>query len=462
MRYRAAPLPEQGANLMKKLITKQVFNLQSNGQKRLSLTNSLRMSILVRQAFIKDINSPHHNKVKDIFIDNGIILQIDDHLNQKADTIVEANGMHLSPGWVDIFVTGTDPGYEFKDTLENISLSASAGGFTHLFVTPNTNPVVQNKATVDYILGKSVSQPVDFHPIGAITKNTEGKELSEMYDMKNGGAIAFGDGIRSVQSSGILIKALQYVSAFNGIIIQLPDDHSIAPHGLMNEGIVSTQIGLPGKPALAEEIMVSRDLALAKYTGSRIHLTGISLATTLEMIRNAKKEGIQVTCSCTPHHLLFTDEDLLKGYDTNLKVNPPLRSTADRSALIEGVKDGTIDCITSHHTPQHTDAKVCEFEYAGFGIIGLESVFGLLQSTGLTEEEILNCISLNPRKIFGLDSTIESGKKADFTVYKTDENYHFLHHHIKSKSSNSPYLGKELKGKVFATVLGDKTNLNVK
>jgi len=416
------------------------------------------MSILVRQAYIKDINSPHHNKVKDIFIDNGTIVEIADKLNAEADTIIEANGSHLSPGWVDLFVTGTDPGYEYKDTLETTAQSASQGGFTHLFITPNSNPVVQNKSAVDYIRRKKVTQPICFHPIGAVTKNTEGKELTEMYEMKNGGAIAFGDGIRSIQSSGLLIKALQYVNAFNGIIIQVPDDHSIAPHGLMNEGIVSTQIGLPGKPALAEEIMVARDISLAKYTGSRIHITGISLASSLELIRKAKNDSIQVTCSCTPHHLFFTDKDLLNGYDTNLKVNPPLRSEEDRQALIKGVKDGTIDCISSHHTPQHKDAKICEFEYAGFGIVGLESLYGVLNSIGLTEEEILNSICYNPRKIFGLETALTIGNIADLTIYNADENYDFLHHHLKSKSSNSPYLGKELKGKIIATLLGNQLN----
>lgn len=420
------------------------------------------MSILVRQAIIKDINSPHYNKVKDIFIVDGIIKEIGDTISLQADHIIEYPGIHVSPGWVDIFITGTDPGYEFKDTLDTNSASAAQGGFTHLFLTPNTQPVVQNKSTVDYISGKQLTSPVQLHPLGAVTKNTEGQELTEMHDMKASGAIAFSDGTKAIQSSGLLIKALQYVSAFDGIIIQIPDDKSIAPHGLMHEGIVSTQIGLPGKPALAEEIMVSRDIALAKYTGSRIHLTGISLASSIDMIREAKQGGVKITCSCTPYHLLFNHEELLKGYNTNLKVNPPLRSESDRKALINGVKDGIIDCITTHHTPQHKDAKVCEYEYAGYGMLGLESVLGLLNSVGLSEDEILRCICYNPRHIFNLGTSIGLGNVADLTVYHCDENYHFIQENIKSKSSNSPYLDMELKGRAVATVLGNIINMNLK
>ena len=243
--------------------------------------------------------------------------------------------------------------------------------------------------------------------------------------------------------------------------MQIPDDRSIAPHGLMNEGIVSTQVGLPGKPAVAEELMVARDIALAKYTSSNLHLTGISLSTSVDMIRKAKKEGLQISCSCTPYHLIYTDNDLLNGYNTNLKVNPPLRTNADRDALIAGVKDGTIDCITSHHTAQHTDAKVCEFEYAGYGMLGLESVFSLLLKAGLTEDQILKAIAINPRKIFQLPSTIDIGMKADLTAYSIEEDTLFKVDAFKSKSSNSPLIGQKLKGKILATILHERLHQNL-
>lgn len=418
------------------------------------------MTILVRKALIKDVHSSQHNKRMDLLIINGTIVEISENIEAAADTVIEIPSISVSPGWLDLFVKGTDPGFEFKDDLNSVAASAAKGGFTHIFLTPNTQPVTQNKIGVQYVKTHKSQHPVLLHPIGAVTKNTDGKELTEMFEMKQNGAVAFGDGTKSIQSAGLLIKALQYVNAFGGIVIQIPDDHSVSPHGLMHEGIVSTQIGLPGKPALAEEIMVARDIELLRYTNSRLHLTGISLSTSVEMIRNAKKEGLDVTCSTTPYHLVFTDASLLRGYDTNLKVNPPLRSENDRQALIAGIKDGTIDCITSHHTAQHNDAKVCEFEYAGFGMLGLESAYGLLTTAGLQEEEILKVICFNPRKIFSFESSISIGNKVDITIYDPNEDKLFSRSDIKSKSSNSPLFGRKLKGKVIATLLENKLNTN--
>ena len=410
------------------------------------------MKILVRQALIKDNNSSHNNTVKDILVTDGIITDISSSIDVNADQVLDANGKMISPGWVDVFAVGTDPGYEFKDDLQSLANAAADGGFTHVFSSPNTNPIVQSKTGVEYIVSASKSLPCQIHPIGALTKHTDGKELTEMYDMHASGAIGFGDGTKSVQSAGLLIKALQYVSAFNGVIIQIPDDQSVAPHGQMNEGIISTQIGLPGKPALAEEIMVARDIALANYTQSRIHITGVSLASSVAMIKKAKKEGVHVTCSTTVHHLLFTENDLV-GYNTNLKVNPPLRTEKDRKALIQGLKDGTIDCVSAHHTPQNKDAKICEFEYAGYGTLGLEATFGLLGTTGLTIDEILQSICIQPRKIFKLHSSIDKNQPADLTIFDTESVGTYTTDHIKSKSANAAFVGKEYKGSAIATIL---------
>jgi dihydroorotase len=413
------------------------------------------MTILVRQALIKDNHSSHNNTVKDIFISNGIISEISSSFDATADQTIDAKGKSISPGWVDVFAVGTDPGFEFKDDLASLSLSASTGGFTHVFVSPNTNPVTQSKTGIEYILSCSQQLPCFIHPIGAVTKNTDGKELAEMYDMHASGAIAFGDGVKSIQSAGLLIKALQYVSAFNGIIIQIPDDHSVAPHGQMHEGIVSTQIGLPGKPALAEEIMVARDIELSKYTQSNIHITGVSLASSVDMIKKAKKDGVKITCSTTLHHLFFTDKDLI-GYNTNLKVNPPLRPEKDRKALIKGIKDGVIDCISTHHTAQNKDTKVCEFEYAGYGTLGLEAAYGVLGTVGLTEDEILNAICFKPRELFNIKGAIEKGLPADLTLFDASVESTFEASQNKSKSSNSAYFGLPVKGTVMGTILKDR------
>lgn len=418
------------------------------------------MTILVRKATIKDKHSNHNNQQRDVLISDGVIVEIEENIQKQADKILEAESQLLSPGWVDMFVTGNDPGFEFKDDLTTTSKSAAKGGFTHVFLTPNTQPVVQNKSSVQYVSEKRTNYPVQLHPIGAITKNTEGKELTEMVEMKLAGAIAFGDGKKSVQSAGLLIKALQYVKAFDGIVIQIPDDHSVAPHGLMNEGVVSTKVGLPGKPALAEEIMVARDIELARYTNSKLHITGITLAKSVEMIKKAKSEGLNITCSTTMHHLVFTENELLKGYNTNFKLNPPLRSENDRLALVEAVKNGTIDCISSHHTPQNKDAKVCEFEYAGYGVIGLQAAFGVLNGVGLTTEQILEAICYKPKQIFQLESKIEVGAKADLTLFDLTTSYLLTKETLASKSENSPYLGQTLTGKVIATIQQDKLHIN--
>jgi dihydroorotase len=418
------------------------------------------MNILLRKVRIQDPSSPFHGSVKDILVTDGYIKAVEDHIDHQDARVVEAADLSVSQGWVDIFADFADPGYEHKESLETGAMAAAAGGFTHVFLVPNTSPAIHSKSQVEYIIEKSRRLPVSLLPIGAITRNTEGKELAEMYDMRLYDAIAFSDGFNAVQSAGLLIKALQYVKAINGVIIQIPDDRSINPGGLMNEGIVSTRLGLPGKPSMAEEIMVARDIKLARYTDSRLHITGVSSAKSIEYIRRAKDGGIKVTCSVTPYHLYFTDEDLV-SYDTNLKVNLPLRTRKDTEVLMEAVNDGTIDCIATHHQPHEWDSKTCEFEYARPGMIGLETCFGVLGKLGVPEEKIISLISGAPRKIFDLPSSpIAAGNAADLTVYKTGEEYVFTDSMIRSKSRNTAFTGHLLKGKVVGIVSKDSLYLN--
>lgn len=416
------------------------------------------MKVLIQQARIIDPSSPQHDQIQDILIDSGKIVKIAPRIDDPADHLINEEGICISPGWLDIFSHFNDPGYEQKETLETGSRAAAAGGFTHVMLLPNTKPVVDNKSLVEYIVTKSQQLDVTLLPIGAISKNTEGRELAEMYDMKASGAIAFSDGNRPVQSSGLLLKALQYIKAFNGVIIQIPDDQTIGTSGLVHEGIISTQLGLPGKPMMAEELMVARDIKLARYAESKLHFTGISSPRSLEYIRRAKEAGLSVTCSVTPHHLYFSDSDL-SSYDTNLKVYPPLRTSTEIAALKAAIIDGTVDCIASHHLPQESDSKNLEFEYARFGCIGLETVYPALKTAmpEVSEERWVTLLSINPRKIFGLDSiSIQEGKTACLSIFKPGGTTLLQASQLYSRSGNSPFLNLPLKGSVCGIINGER------
>ncbi len=418
------------------------------------------MKVLIKNATIHSPSSPLHGKIKSIIIENGIISKIDDELQVPADEIIEVKDLSVSAGWMDCFANFCDPGQEFKETLESGANAAAAGGFTEVMLIPNTQPVVSDKSQVEYIIQKSKPLPVNIHPIGAVTKNAEGKELSEMFDMFQSGAVAFSDGTNAVQSSGILQKALEYILPVDGTIIQLPEDKSIGAHGLMNEGAMSTKLGLQGKPALSEELMIARDIEIVRYTNSKIHFTGISTKKSVELIAEAKKENLSVSCSVTPYHLFFCDEDLA-DYDTNLKVNPPLRTKKDRDALREGIKTGIIDFIASHHQPQDWDQKVCEFQYAKNGMETLESVFGVSQVCGVSPETFVQMQTKNIRKIFNLPlPSIDEGEKASLTLYVPGEEYIFEEKNIFSKSKNNAFIGKKLKGKVIGIINKDRLFLS--
>ncbi len=420
------------------------------------------MKILLKKVLIASENSPFNGLIKDILINNQLIAAIKDEISETADIIFNEPNTVISEGWIDCFANFCDPGFEYRETLETGTQAAISGGFTQVFVLPNTNPTIQSKSQVEYIVQKSKSLPITVHPLGAVTKNIEGKDLAEMYDMQASCAIAFSDGLMPIQTPGLFLKALQYVKAFNGTIIQMPIDKSIGANGLMNEGVVSTQLGLPGIPALAEEIMVKRDIDLLRYTNSKLHITGISTSNSLALITQAKLEGLNISCSVTPYHLFFCDEDL-QDYDCNLKVNPPLRTKADRQALRDGLLNGTIDCIATHHNPQNWDSKVCEFEYAKNGMIGLQTAFAAINNCvpALSNQQIVKLFSTNASTIFELaTSQIIEGAIANITLFNRDLTTLVSKENNLSKQYNTPFNNFNLKGKVMGIVSKGILHLN--
>ena len=418
------------------------------------------MNVLIKQARIICSGSPFNGQIKDILIVDGIIQQIADTITENAGEVIANDNLHVSIGWMDIFANFNDPGFEHKETLETGAAAAAAGGFTDILVIPNSNPVISTRAQVEYIIQRSANLPVHIYPIGAVTKNAEGKELSEMYDMHASGAIAFSDGNNPLQNPGVLLKALQYILPLDAVVLQLPNDKSLAAHGLMNEGIMSTRLGLPGIPAIAEELMIARDIELLKYTGSKLHITGVSTRKGIKLIKKAKEEGLKLTASVTPYHCYFCDEDL-ESYDSNLKVIPVLGTKDDMMAVREALASGVIDCLASHHQPQHWDDKTCEFEYAKNGMIGLESLFGVINGLGQDLEQLIKILTVNPREIFNIPiPDFATGSTACLTLFDPAKSFTFQKEMIHSKSVNTPFIGSQLKGKVIGIINKNKTAIN--
>jgi dihydroorotase len=406
------------------------------------------MNLLIKSATIIDHQSSFHQKTADILIEKGYIAQIAPNINQAAE-VIDAGGKYVSPGFFDLNCNIGELGLETKEDLDTGTKAAMAGGFTGLALMPNTQPPVHSKAEVEYLLNRSLTKLVDIYPLGAISHKREGKDLAEMYDMFRSGAKAFTDGNRPVQDAGLMERALLYTQGFGATVISYPEDQAIAGKAKVHEGEVSTYLGMKGIPALAEELMIVRDLYLAEYAGSKIHFTTISTNRSVELIREAKHKGLQVTCDVAAHHLVLTDE-ALKGFDSQYKVKPPLRTQSDVDALIAGLKDGSIDAIVSQHTPHEVEFKNVEFEVAEFGIIALQTAFSLALKAGLSPELIVEKMSINPRMILALQPvTIAEGKKANLTVFDSKAEWEYTKQNNRSKSYNSPFIGQNLKGKVL-------------
>ncbi len=409
------------------------------------------MKLIIREAKIIDSQSSFHNQTVDLQIENGILTNIGAQLsNEKNFEELKLDNLHVSQGWFDSSVSLGEPGFEERETIENGLNVAAKSGFTAIALQPNSYPIIDNQSQVNFVKSKAQNKPTDLYPIGALTKNSEGKDLAELYDMKNAGAVAFGDYGKNLDNSNLLKIALQYTHDFDGLVIAFSQDANIKGNGVANEGIVSTRLGLKGIPNLAEELLVARNLFILEYTGGKMHIPTISTAKSLTLIKEAKAKGLQVTCSVSVHHLVMTDEKL-DGFDTRYKVTPPLRNEVDRKALIEGVLDSSIDMITSDHNPIDIEHKKMEFDLAKNGTIGLESAFGSLL-TVLPLEIVVSKLT-SGKTIFGIENqAVKEGSKACLTLFNPSVESIFTKENILSKSKNSAFIGQTIKGKVYGIV----------
>ncbi len=417
------------------------------------------MKTIIRSAKIIDPKSPYHNKTVDILIADGCISKIDSTLsNPENYNEIKRDNLHVSVGWFDSSVSLGEPGYEDRETIKNGLEVAAKSGFSGIALQPNSHPIIDNQSQVLFVKSKAQEAATELFPIGALTKDSEGKDMAELYDMKNAGAIAFGDYNRSLSNANLLKIALQYTQDFDGLVIAFAQDDKIKGNGVANEGIVSTRLGLKGIPNLAEEIEVARNLFLLEYTGGKLHIPTISTAKSVTLIQEAKAKGLQVSCSVAVHHLVLNDEKL-EEFDTRYKVTPPLRSEADRLALIEGVKNGIIDTITSDHNPIDIEHKKMDFDTAKNGTIGLESAFGALL-TILPVETVVEKLT-SGRALFGLKTpSITEGTPANLCLFNPDGKSTFTSDKILSKSKNSAFIGSEIKGEVYGILNQNQLILN--
>jgi len=392
-----------------------------------------------------------------IFLVNGKISGLG-KFDQPSDAkSIDCEGLTLTHGFCDLHVHFREPGDEDKETLESGSLAALSGGFTRVCAMPNTNPSIDSPESVNFIIEKSKDLPVHIHPIGAVTKGQKGKEISEMALMNQAGAIAFSDDGLPIQNGLVMRKALEYSKMLNVPVINHAEDDCLRCNGVMNEGMVSNRLGLPGNPSISESTMVFRDLKLADMTGAKLHVPHVSTAASVEHIKEMKRSNDKVTAEVTPHHLFFNDEALL-NYNTNLKVAPPIRNDISRNALIKGIKQGVIDCIATDHAPHSLHEKQTTFDCASFGMIGLESCFGvvkrlLVDEEGLSLINLIKLLTTAPRQIMGFNSDLfKVGTEAELVLFNPVKKWKFKESNVFSKSVNSPFYDQELIGKVRYTI----------
>lgn len=421
--------------------------------------------ILIKKGRVID-PSQNIDEVLDLQVDKGKIAKIGKNIKCNGEKVIYAQGLVISPGFIDMHTHIREPGREDEEDILSASMAGVKGGYTSITAMPNTNPVIDNKSVVDYILKKAdVVGLCHIYPVGAISKGIRGEELSEMGEMASSGAVAFSDDGNCLTQAGLARRAMEYAKIFHLPLILHEEEKNLTRDGQINEGYYSTILGLTGMPNLAEEIMIARDISLAELTGAKIHITHLTTKKSVELIREAKKKGLDISCDVTPHHLTLTEECLI-SYDTNLKVNPPLRASLDIASLKQGLKEGIIEAIATDHAPHAEEEKECEFDRAAFGMIGLETAFPLLL-TELVEKKILTLIELirkltsGPAQILSLSrGTLRPGNDADITIFDPEARIKVDVNSFASKSKNSPFHGWDLKGKILCTITGGKIVYN--
>ncbi len=402
------------------------------------------------------------NGVADVLIDNGAIAAVGPKLAVPAGaTVIPAAGRLVVPGFVDLHVHFREPGFEYKETIQSGTEAAVAGGFTTVCAMPNTNPVNDNQAVTEFMLERAkAAGNAHLYPIGAITKRSEGKELAEIGDLRRAGCVAISDDGKPVMNSLVMRRAMEYARAFDVPVVDHCEDLHLSEGGCMNEGVISTELGLPGIPSAAEDVMVARNVSLAELTGARLHLAHISTAGSVRMVREAKARGIKVTAEACPHHFTLTEE-VTRGYNTHAKMNPPLRTSADVQAIKDGLRDGTIDVIATDHAPHATQEKQQEFTEAPFGIVGLETALSLtlalVEEGVLTLESAIDKLSTAPAKAFSLNAgTLAVGAPADVAIVDPDRQWEVDPSRFRSKSRNTPFAGWTVKGRVTTTIVSGR------
>ncbi len=413
--------------------------------------------------------SRNYDQTADLLIEDGIIKKVEKGMKPPSDAeVIDADGLVVTPGLVDMHVHLRDPGQEYKEDINSGTRAAAAGGFTSVAAMPNTDPVTDDPSMIRYAFDKAANTPARVYPMGAVTRGQEGKELAELGRMKKAGAVAFSDDGKPVVDGMMMRNAMQYAMGLDALVIVHEEDPALAARGMMHEGTVSSVLGLKGIPSAAEEAMLARDLLILKITGGKMHVAHVSTAGSVEMLRRAKKEGLNVTAEVTPHHLLLTDRMVKNsGYSTNTKVNPPLRAERDRQALWEGLLDGTIDAIASDHAPHHPDDKDMEYDFAPFGIAGLETTLPLMLDEVNSERVkeftlpvLVDRLSTGPARILQLDSgTLKEGSTADLTILDLNRSYIVDPDSWHSKSRNTPFAGRRLLGAPVYTIVGGRVTM---